>query len=41
MAPQQRAYSCKVLSKAPGVSPEKLDEVMDKYPPRGRGIRYF
>jgi hypothetical protein len=33
--PEQRAHNRKVLSEALGVSPEKLDEVMDKYRPEG------
>lgn len=33
----QRQANRKALSEALGVSPERLDEVMDKYRPGGRG----
>lgn len=33
--PEQRARNRQVLSEALGVSPEKLDKVMDKYRPEG------
>lgn len=33
--PEQRARNRQILSQALGVSPEKLDQVMDKYRPEG------